>query len=160
MNLFDFNLVLAEASSTPEAGSGGFLGSLGMLIPMLLIFVAFYFILIRPQKKKEKEAANMRDSLEIGDEIVTIGGIIGRVGLFQNLSSGSPRRQAFFNGILNKRGLRSLVSCRSPLNREFIGSLNVAAQKRQLVDYHLLTPQGLTAHRQGRRLRCPSRLRR
>ena len=47
--------------------------------PLVLIIVLMYFILIRPQKKKEKEVQKMRSSLEIGDEITTIGGIIGRV---------------------------------------------------------------------------------
>ena len=50
--------------------------SIGMLV---LVVVFFYFFLIRPQKKQEKEANQMRNSLEIGDEIVTIGGIVGQV---------------------------------------------------------------------------------
>lgn len=52
---------------------------LTLLLPMVLIFVVFYFISIRPQKKKEKEQAEMRNAIEIGDEITTIGGIVGRV---------------------------------------------------------------------------------
>lgn len=79
MNLYNLALILANNSSTPTTEGGGILGTLGMFIPMILLLVVFYFLLIRPQKKKEKEAAKMRDSLEIGDEIVTIGGIIGRV---------------------------------------------------------------------------------
>lgn len=47
--------------------------------PMILIFVVFYFMLIRPQKKRDKEVQEMRQNLEVGDEIVTIGGIIGLV---------------------------------------------------------------------------------
>ena len=50
--------------------------------PILLmggLFVAMYFLTIRPQKKKQKEEQNMRDSIQIGDEITTIGGIMGRV---------------------------------------------------------------------------------
>jgi preprotein translocase subunit YajC len=46
---------------------------------LLGVVVFFYFFLIRPQKKQEKEAADMRNSLEIGDEIITIGGIIGQI---------------------------------------------------------------------------------
>ena len=49
------------------------------LIVFILIIVFFYFVLIRPQKKQERAAAEMRNSLEIGDEIVTIGGIVGQV---------------------------------------------------------------------------------
>lgn len=49
------------------------------IIMLALIVVFFYFFLIRPQKKQEREANEMRNSLEIGDEIVTIGGIVGQV---------------------------------------------------------------------------------
>ena len=51
-----------------------------MMIGMLvLMFGLMYFIIIRPQKKKEKEEKKMRENLQIGDEVVTIGGIYGRV---------------------------------------------------------------------------------
>ena len=50
--------------------------TIGMLV---LVVVVFYFLLIRPQKKQEKQIAEMRDSLAVGDEVVTIGGIIGTV---------------------------------------------------------------------------------
>lgn len=59
------------------AAGGGDLMSL--ILYMVLIFALMYFIMIRPQKKREKENQAMRDALEVGDEIVTIGGIIGRV---------------------------------------------------------------------------------
>lgn len=51
------------------------------LMPVLLIVMVavFYFAMIRPQKKQEKQIAEMRDSLAVGDEVVTIGGIIGTV---------------------------------------------------------------------------------
>lgn len=62
--------------------SGTETGALQML-PMLaiyaVIFIALYFFLIRPQSKKRKEEEAMRNNLEIGDEITTIGGIVGRV---------------------------------------------------------------------------------
>ena len=50
-----------------------------MLISFVIIIFFFYFLLIRPQKKKDKEAKAMRDSIQIGDEIMTIGGIVGIV---------------------------------------------------------------------------------
>ena len=60
-------------------GEGG-AGQIIMTIVMVLgVGVFFYFFMIRPQKKQEKEANEMRNSLEIGDEIVTIGGIVGQV---------------------------------------------------------------------------------
>ena len=59
---------------------GGDAGSLIITVVMLVaVFVVFYFFGIRPQKKQEKAAAEMRNSLQVGDEITTIGGIIGKV---------------------------------------------------------------------------------
>ena len=49
------------------------------LVPMILIFVVFYFLLIRPQRKKDKEAKAMLDNLKVGDRICTIGGIYGTI---------------------------------------------------------------------------------
>ena len=50
--------------------------SIGMIVVLIAVF---YFVGIRPQKKQEKEVANMRNNLQVGDEITTIGGIIGKV---------------------------------------------------------------------------------
>ena len=50
--------------------------SIGIIVVML---VAMYFFMIRPQKKQEREINNMRDNLQVGDEITTIGGIIGKI---------------------------------------------------------------------------------
>ena len=49
------------------------------LLPMILIFVVFYFMMIRPQRKKDKEAKAMLESLKVGDRICTIGGIYGTI---------------------------------------------------------------------------------
>lgn len=51
----------------------------GNLLMMFAIFGAFYFFLIRPQKKKDKTIQSMRNNLQVGDEIVTIGGICGKI---------------------------------------------------------------------------------
>ena len=48
-------------------------------VPMILIFLVFYFLLIRPQRKKDKEAKAMLDNLKVGDRICTIGGIYGTI---------------------------------------------------------------------------------
>ena len=52
---------------------------IGQFIPLILIFVIFYFFLIRPQQKKAKEHKTMVANLKRGDKIITTGGIVGRV---------------------------------------------------------------------------------
>lgn len=72
----NFNmLTLDTAQTTGATGIGG----IGMIIYLVVIFGAMYFFLIRPQRKKQKEEKKMRENLQVGDEIVTIGGIYGRV---------------------------------------------------------------------------------
>ena len=78
--MIDFNtitLLTGEAAAADAPANPGLLGTLGSLLPFLLLIPIFYFLMYRPQKKQEKETAAMRNSLMIGDEIVTIGGIIG-----------------------------------------------------------------------------------
>lgn len=52
---------------------------LSTILPFLLLIVVFYFVLIRPQRKRDKEDQRMRNTIEIGDEIITAGGIVGIV---------------------------------------------------------------------------------
>ncbi len=61
------------------AGAGGGAGLLGSLLPMVAIFAIFYFLLIRPQQKKQKELNNLINNLQKGDEVLTAGGILGRI---------------------------------------------------------------------------------
>ena len=68
-----FNFLL-EATSNNGGGS-----IWPTIIMMVVLFGALYFFMIRPQKKQEKKDAEMRDSLAVGDEVTTIGGIIGKV---------------------------------------------------------------------------------
>ncbi len=73
------NYSLLEASANAEqqmSPVGGLISSLGMIV---LMFVLFYFLLIRPQKKKDKAVKAMLDALKAGDRICTIGGIYGTV---------------------------------------------------------------------------------
>ena len=67
--------VLAQAATPQPTGAYGW----STIIMMVVLLLAFYFILIRPQRKKEKKDAEMRKNLQIGDEIVTVGGIVGIV---------------------------------------------------------------------------------
>ena len=67
--------ILAMAPQTGESGGGGLMS----FLPMILIFVAFYFLLIAPQRKKQKQHQKMISSLEKGDNVKTIGGMFGTV---------------------------------------------------------------------------------
>ncbi|MBQ8287295.1 MAG: preprotein translocase subunit YajC [Clostridia bacterium] len=69
------NYISMLADANAAQGASGLL-SIGILVVMLVVM---YFIMIRPQKKKDREDAAMRNNLMVGDEITTIGGIIGRV---------------------------------------------------------------------------------
>ena len=75
--IFMETVATATAAGAETANSP--LSMLMTFVPLILIFVVFYFLLIRPQKKREKEAANMRNNVQVGDGIVTQGGIVGRV---------------------------------------------------------------------------------
>jgi preprotein translocase subunit YajC len=68
---------IADAFAQSPAASPG--GDLMAFLPMILIFVVFYFLLIRPQQKKAKEHRTMLAALQKGDEVVTAGGLVGRV---------------------------------------------------------------------------------
>lgn len=61
----------------PQGGGQQGWGALGSLIPLILIFVIFYFLLIRPQQKRVKEHRKMIENLKKGDKIITSGGIYG-----------------------------------------------------------------------------------
>lgn len=77
------SLFAAYASQAVEGGEQqelNFFQQYGMTIILIVGMVAvFYFLILRPQKKRDKEAKDMRDSIKVGDEIVTIGGICGKV---------------------------------------------------------------------------------
>ena len=69
-----------DAAAATEMSAGAtFIAYAVQLVPMILIFVVFYFVLIRPQRKKDKEAKAMLDNLKVGDRICTIGGIYGTI---------------------------------------------------------------------------------
>ena len=79
--------LLADAAATAETTGEAVEMSTGatiiyyavQFVPLILIFVIFYFMLIRPQRKKDKEAKKMLESLKVGDRICTIGGIYGTI---------------------------------------------------------------------------------
>ena len=74
----NFSAILLQAAATGSA-AGGKNGTTSYIILMVVLLAVMYFMMIRPQKKRQKEEQEMRSSLEIGDEIITIGGIVGKV---------------------------------------------------------------------------------
>lgn len=72
----DFLIAAAYAEGTAAAPQGGGFAS---FIPLIILIVVFYFLLIRPQQQKVKEHSNMINALQKGDEVVTNGGLLGRI---------------------------------------------------------------------------------
>jgi preprotein translocase subunit YajC len=66
-------------AQAPAAADAGLMGNLSTFLPLVLMFVVMYFLMIRPQQKRAKEQKAMMDALAKGDEVVTSGGILGRV---------------------------------------------------------------------------------
>ena len=81
---------------------------IAQLLPMLLVFVVFYFVLILPEKKRKKQYGEMLDNLQLNDEVMTRGGVIGKIisldGENMVLESGPERTRIRFskNAIANK----------------------------------------------------------
>ena len=71
--------LISTAAAQAQGAPGGSQGQLMTFLPMVLIFVAFYFLLIRPQTKRAKEHRAMVSAIEAGAEVVTNGGILGKV---------------------------------------------------------------------------------
>ncbi len=74
--------MLADLMISPAYAQGGLSvpgGDLMAFLPMVAIFVVFYFLLIRPQQKRSKEQKEMLSNLQKGDEVVTAGGMVGRI---------------------------------------------------------------------------------
>lgn len=88
-------LLDAATNTTSQAQQGGLMSSLITFAPLVLMFVLLYFFMIRPQKKRDKEIQNMRNNLQIGDEVITSGGIIGIVASLKDdtvvIETGSDR---------------------------------------------------------------------
>lgn len=84
-------------------------GQGGMFVPMIMIFVVFYFMLIRPQQKKQRELADWLKSLKKGDEVVTTGGVLGKIsGITDNVVVLEVQEK------VRMRFLRSHISGKAP----------------------------------------------
>ena len=75
MNKLFFILLMGQPAGAAAGQSNAFV----TFLPLILVFVIFYFFMIRPQMKKQKELSNYRNSLKKGDNVITTGGIYGRV---------------------------------------------------------------------------------
>ena len=70
----------AFAQTAPAAAAGGDMqSSLMSMLPLVLMFVVLYFVMIRPQMKKQKEHRSMIDAIAKGDEVATAGGLLGKI---------------------------------------------------------------------------------
>ncbi len=69
----------AFAQTAPAAAGGDMISSLSSMLPLVLMFVVLYFVMIRPQMKKQKEHRAMIEALSKGDEVVIAGGMLGKV---------------------------------------------------------------------------------
>ena len=72
-------LLLSGCAATGDASAAGGASSYSGIIILVVMIAVFYFMLIRPQKKKDDEVRRMRDALKVGDDILTIGGIYGKI---------------------------------------------------------------------------------
>jgi len=72
-------MLLDAGAGAAEATEGNLIGSILGFAPMILIVVVFYFMLIRPQRKKDKAVKSMLAALKVGDRVCTIGGVYGTV---------------------------------------------------------------------------------
>ena len=81
MNLVTFLGYFASeaAEATEEVGVNNWASILSMILPLVLMVLIFYFLIIRPEKKRNKETQEMLDNIQVADEVITNGGIIGRV---------------------------------------------------------------------------------
>ena len=75
----NFGLIALEKAATDGAQPSSAMSMLVTVGWLVIMVVVMYFLMIRPQRKKQKEEKQMRENLQVGDEIVTIGGIYGRV---------------------------------------------------------------------------------
>jgi preprotein translocase subunit YajC len=72
------NLLPMAASSSSSSADATY-STIYMIVMFAVLILIFYFLLIRPQRKKDKQTQKMRDALQVGDEVTTVGGIVGRI---------------------------------------------------------------------------------
>lgn len=92
----------AAATATDAAASMGAAGLIAQFLPFIIVIVLLYFMMIRPQKKREKEAKAMLAAMKVGDKVVTIGGICGKIVklkdeyvVLETGSTGNPNEKSY-----------------------------------------------------------------
>lgn len=76
--------VAEETPGSGDGNTGSWLSSLSPIIMLVIFAAVFYFVLIRPEKKRKKQAQEQRDAMKVGDTVVTIGGITGEIESIRN----------------------------------------------------------------------------
>ena len=106
---------LAFAMGAPQGGAGGPAEMFAQFMPLILMIAVFWFLLIRPQKKRQQEHKNMLEALRRGDTVVTTGGIIGRIvdidGDILTLDLGETKVRAgrgFISGLFDAKDAKAL----------------------------------------------------
>jgi preprotein translocase subunit YajC len=82
--MFGLAFAMAGAPGGTEGGAGGGMAAFQQFIPLIFMFAIFYFLLIRPQKKKAIEHKALLESIKRGDNVITAGGVHGRVFAVEN----------------------------------------------------------------------------
>lgn len=105
--------LLGQAASSGGGGGQGGMFALGNIAPILLMFVIFYLLLIRPQQKRQRELQDWLKSISKGDEVVTTGGLWGKVA---SVSEKSPYVTLELQEKVRVRVLRSHITGKAPAN--------------------------------------------
>ena len=121
MSLFETVAFAEDAVATADAAAMQAAGPAAMitsLLPMVLIIVMLYFMMIRPQRKKEKALRAMIDALKVGDKVVTIGGICGKISkikdnyvILETGNVGTPDEKSFIK--MERDSIKSVESKQS-----------------------------------------------
>ena len=113
-----------SASNTAQAGSGSVFWTL--VFPLIIMFALLYFMVIRPQKKRDNELKDMQNSLEVGDEIVTGGGIVGIV-----VSTGEDTVVIETGGARHKLRIKTWAITENVTAQERIKAAKAASAKKK-----------------------------
>ena len=110
--LLGISTAIAETATTTDPamteGVGGIVSLIVSMLPMVLIFVVFYFFMIRPQKKKDKQVKDMLAALKKGDRVCTIGGIYGTIAHIKDDTSPRAVGKDHVNLVFARWAIRSV----------------------------------------------------